>query len=107
MSKKSAAAHNAAVLSLGDVPDLDEAKRIGVFAKQVIKKGDVAIYGVTSSYHPTRTDRTIQVALNLHACFVSPADVVNHSCNPNTGFRDNRWRGYDFVAFAISPKASR
>jgi hypothetical protein len=33
-----------------------------------------------------------------HVYFSEPACLINHSCEPNTGVRDNPVGGYDFIA---------
>lgn len=46
----------------------------------------------------TRTNHSFQVGWNTHVDLDAPARYINHSCDPNTGIRDNEYGGFDFVA---------
>ncbi|WP_208622247.1 SET domain-containing protein-lysine N-methyltransferase [Streptomyces yunnanensis] len=45
-----------------------------------------------------RTEHSFQMDWEQHVELDSPARLTNHSCEPNTGLRDNTDDGYDFIA---------
>ncbi|MFM6580459.1 MAG: EamA family transporter, partial [Dolichospermum sp.] len=44
-----------------------------------------------------------QVDFDLHIELDEPAQLINHSCSPNTGIRNNQFGGYDFIALFDIP----
>lgn len=70
----------------------------GVFAKKPFAKGDLVVCGLPEGFVSERTDHSFQVDINRHVQLDKPARLINHSCEPNLGVRNNRFGGYDFVA---------
>jgi len=56
------------------------------------------IVGRAVEYPSTRTRMSVQLDWGLHVEMDAPATLLNHSCAPNLGVRDNEWWAYDFVA---------
>ena len=52
---------------------------------------------------PERTMHSLQMDFDLHVEFDEPGRLLNHSCSPNTGVRNNKFGGYDFVALVDIP----
>ncbi len=76
----------------------------GVFALVAFAPGALVARGRPIAPSPTRTRHSLQLDWNRHALFDEPSCLINHSCDPNTGVRDNPQGGYDFVALrAIAP----
>lgn len=73
-------------------------KGIGVFATKSCKKGELVVRGKPEETLELRTDHSFQVDINKHVQLDKPARLINHSCNPNLGVRNNKFGGYDFVA---------
>ncbi|MHC5735796.1 SET domain-containing protein [Nostoc sp.] len=76
------------------------AKGRGVFATKKFAKGETVIVGILIEAVPERTIYSVQMDFNLHINLDEPAIVTNHSCDPNTGVRNNQFGGYDFVALS-------
>jgi uncharacterized protein len=70
----------------------------GVFAARQFTQGETVVVGIRIEEVPERTIYSLQMDFNLHVNLDEPARVINHSCDPNTGVRNNQFRGYDFVA---------
>ncbi|MBD2179676.1 SET domain-containing protein [Aerosakkonema funiforme] len=78
-------------------------KGLGVFAVRNFHKGEVVIIGRRVELLTERTLYSLQIDFNLHAELDAPGRLINHSCNPNTGIRNNQFGGYNFIAlFDIS-----
>ena len=74
------------------------AKGRGVFATQKFASGEIVVVGIQIEEIPERTIYSLQMDFHLHVNLDEPARVINHSCTPNTGVRNNQFGGYDFVA---------
>lgn len=70
----------------------------GVFARQKFAQGETVVVGIPIEEVPERTIYSFQIDFNLYVNLDEPAVVINHSCDPNTGVRNNQFGGYDFVA---------
>lgn len=73
-------------------------KGLGVFSMVPFKKGDVAICGKPTIISTARTDHSFQIDFDKHVELDEPARLVNHSCDPNLGLKNNKHGGYDFIA---------
>jgi uncharacterized protein len=76
----------------------ETAKGRGVFATKKIVQGETVVVGIPIEEVPERTIYSFQMDFNLYVNLDKPAVVINHSCNPNTGVRNNQFGGYNFVA---------
>lgn len=74
------------------------AKGHGVFALRDFVRGETVIVGKAIGYPPRRTRMSVQVNWGRHVEMDAPATLLNHSCAPNLGVRENEWHAYDFVA---------
>lgn len=74
------------------------AKGRGVFAAREFVRGETVIVGRAIEYPANRTRMSVQIGWERHVEMDVPATLVNHSCAPNLGVRENQWRAYDFVA---------
>ena len=70
----------------------------GVFALRDISAGEVVIRSRPVRVCPERTRLTIQTDFDVHVEVDEPGIFTNHSCDPNTGLRNNELGAYDFVA---------
>ncbi|KHD11086.1 hypothetical protein PN36_32540 [Candidatus Thiomargarita nelsonii] len=77
-----------------DVPN----KGRGVFANQDFKTGEVVIVGKPVEVPESRTMTSLQVSYDKHVELDESACVINHSCAPNLGVRNNAHGGYTFHA---------
>lgn len=76
----------------------------GVFAARAFETGELVVRGRAVAPSATRTHHSLQMDWNRHVRFDAPAELINHSCGPNTGVRNNAVDGYDFIALrAIAP----
>src|SRR3989344_3588427 len=73
-------------------------KGLGVFAERKFKTGELVVCGVPISKSNNRTNHSFQIGFNEHVELNEPARLINHSCNPNLGIRNNKYGGYDFFA---------
>lgn len=73
-------------------------KGLIVVTTQHCHPGQVVIIGRAVRVVPCRTSHSFQVDRNTHVDFAAPACYINHSCDPNTGIRDNDHGGFDFIA---------
>jgi uncharacterized protein len=78
----------------------ETAKGQGVFATKKFAKGETVVVGIIIEEVPEPTIYSFQMDFNFHVNLNEPAVVINHSCNPNTGVRNNQFKGYDFVALS-------
>lgn len=71
---------------------------LGVFADQDIKKGQVVVRG--KGLHPEKeiTVHSFQTGKNTFMQLDKLSRSINHSCDPNTGVRNNDDDAYDFIA---------
>jgi len=69
-----------------------------VFASRDFRKNETVVIGNRLRISPERTSHSFQIDVDLHVELDEPAVLINHSCTPNTGVRNNRFGGYDFVA---------
>lgn len=73
-------------------------KGVGVFAARSFKKGELVVRGKKLKIVSERTDYSFQVDLNIHVQQNTPARLINHSCDPNLGVKNNFLGGYDFIS---------
>ena len=78
----------------------------GVFASRRFRKGETVVVGRRVDILPERTTHSIQMDFDLHIELDEPALLLNHSCSPNTGVRNNQYGAYDFVALVDIPSGS-
>lgn len=74
------------------------AKGRGVFAAREFMRGETVIVGKAIEYPATRTRMSVQLDWEQHVEMDVPATLLNHSCGPSLGVRENQWYAYDFVA---------
>ncbi|MBD2446502.1 SET domain-containing protein-lysine N-methyltransferase [Nostoc sp. FACHB-152] len=72
----------------------------GVFANYNFTEGETVIIGKRVKVVPDRTVYSLQMGFDLHIDIDEPGRLINHSCSPNTGVRNNEFGGYDFVAIS-------
>ncbi|MBO3462323.1 SET domain-containing protein-lysine N-methyltransferase [Aetokthonos hydrillicola Thurmond2011] len=77
-----------------------------VFANRFFRKGETVVVGHRIKILPDRTKHSFQMDFDLHIELDEPAQLINHSCSPNTGVRNNKFGGYDFVALVDIPYGS-
>lgn len=70
----------------------------GVFATRIIHKGELAVRGKKVKQVLIRTTHSFQMDFSTHVQLDKTARSINHSCDPNTGVRNNMLGGYDFIA---------
>lgn len=70
----------------------------GVFAKSDFTQGELVVIGKPVTITPYRTMTSFQMDWNKHVELDSPAKVINHSCDPNLGVKNNEYGGYSFYA---------
>lgn len=70
----------------------------GVFARRNFNPGKIVVRGRIVRRVPQRTNYSFQVGARKHVDLDIPAKLINHSCDPNLGIKDNVFGGYDFVA---------
>ncbi|MBF0229628.1 MAG: SET domain-containing protein [Desulfamplus sp.] len=73
-------------------------KGIGVIAARDFKKGEIVVVGRRVAVLPERTIHSLQMDFDLHVEIDRPGKLINHSCNPNTGVKNNEFGGYNFIA---------
>jgi hypothetical protein len=74
------------------------AKGLGVFAAREFVRDETVIVGRAIEYPAKRTRMSVQLDWGRHVEMDAPATLLNHSCAPNLGVRENRSCAYDFVA---------
>ena len=79
------------------------AKGFGVFAARGFLRGETVIVGKAIGYPTERTRISVQLDWGRHVEMDAPATLLNHSCAPNLGVRENQWSAYDFVALRDIP----
>ncbi len=70
----------------------------GVFVSRNFKKGCLIVRGRVVKKVDSRTNYSFQVGPNQHVDLDVPARLINHSCDPNLGIKNNEFGGYDFFA---------
>jgi uncharacterized protein len=78
----------------------------GVFASRCFRQGETVVVGRRVEILPERTMHSLQIDFDLHIELDEPGRLINHSCSPNTGVRNNQFGGYDFVALVDIPAGS-
>ncbi len=78
----------------------------GVFTSRCFHKGETVVVGHRVKILPERTNHSFQMDFNLHIELDEPGRLINHSCSPNTGVRNNKFGAYDFVALVDIPSGS-
>lgn len=73
-------------------------KGFGVFASRNFSKGEVVVYGKMVEILPERTIHSFQIDDKTHIQLDKISRTINHSCEPNTGIRNNIFQAYDFIA---------
>lgn len=73
-------------------------KGLAVYAAKHFGVGDVVVRGKPIEELPGRTRYSLQVDVDIHVRMDEPFELVNHSCDPNTGVKLNNLGGYDLVA---------
>lgn len=69
-----------------------------MFARRSWQVGDLVISARVTALAAERTTHSFQTSINTHCEFDEPARLVNHSCDPNLGIRDNEFGAFDFIA---------
>jgi GNAT superfamily N-acetyltransferase len=77
---------------------INEQIGFGVFASTDIKKGEIVLRGKSVYKTTIRDHKTLQINEIEHSRLDTPFENTNHSCNPNTGVKDNAYDGYDLIA---------
>lgn len=70
----------------------------GIFATEDIEPGEIVVSGKREKILKKRTKYSFQIAMNVHVQLDKLSRSINHSCDPNTGVRNNLFGGYDFIA---------
>jgi uncharacterized protein len=73
-------------------------KGFGVFAARRFGRGETVIVGKAIVSPTERTRISVQLDWGRHVEMDAPATLLNHSCAPSLGVRENQWSAYDFVA---------
>lgn len=79
----------------------------GVFASRYFRKGETVVVGHRVKILPERTTHSLQMDFDLHIELDEPGVLINHSCSPNTGVRNNQFGAYDFVSPSSGVRAIR
>ncbi|MCX5380996.1 phenylalanine 4-monooxygenase [Streptomyces sp. NBC_00091] len=69
-----------------------------VLAARPLEEGETVVEGTVTGTSAVQTRMSFQKDWDLHIDLDEPAQLINHSCAPNTGIVDNARGGYDFVA---------
>lgn len=72
----------------------------GIFAQKDYAPNEFIFRGKALRFQQ-RDSHTVQVGWDKHALMDLPATLINHSCEANTGIKDNEYGAYDF--FAVRP----
>ncbi|MFI5781839.1 SET domain-containing protein [Nocardia sp. NPDC051570] len=70
----------------------------GVFAARRWHTAGLVISARITAISPRRTTYSFQTGIDTHCDFDEPARLLNHSCLPNLGIRDNAAGAFDFLA---------
>ena len=79
----------------------------GVFAIEDIKEGDFVLRGKSIYTTDVRDHKTLQISETVHSRLDTPFENANHSCDPNTGVRENDFEGYDLFAIKDIKKGNQ
>ena len=71
----------------------------GVYATRNFKRNDLVMRGNVLKVAEKNTSWTTQVGVDRYILRDGLAPMVNHSCSPNVGYRDNQDGGMDYFAF--------
>ncbi|MEH2330088.1 SET domain-containing protein-lysine N-methyltransferase [Nostoc sp.] len=82
-------------------------KERSVFANRSFFKGETVVTGRRVMILPQRTNHSFQVDFDLHIEIDEPGQLINHSCSPNTGVRNNEFGAYDFIALVDIPSGCK
>src|SRR5947209_1286790 len=85
-------------LSQGIIIKKTSKRGLGLFAKKEFHTGELVVHGRKIKKSKERTNHSFQINWNSHVQLDKIARSINHSCNPNTGIRNNNCGGYDFIA---------
>jgi len=77
---------------------VDRDKGRSVIATGWYKVGQTVVVGDVERVVAARTNHSFQVEWLRHVDLTAPVRYINHSCDPNTGIRDNERGGFDFIA---------
>ena len=69
----------------------------GIFAERDFMPGELVFKADVDSFKE-RDSHTIQVAMQKHCVMKLPGILINHSCEANTGIKDNDQGIFDFFA---------
>lgn len=73
-------------------------KGFGVFANRNFVIGEVVVYGRMVEILKERTNHSFQIDDGIHVQLDKISRTINHSCEANTGVRNNAFQAYDFIA---------
>mmetsp|Transcript_17061 Transcript_17061/g.39195 ORF Transcript_17061/g.39195 Transcript_17061/m.39195 type:complete len:211 (-) Transcript_17061:2342-2974(-) len=77
-------------------------KGLGVFASKAFAVGDLVLSSKQIEEATKRDSHTVQIDQERHIIMDMPSILVNHSCDPNMGVKDNKKDGnessYEFLA---------
>jgi uncharacterized protein len=73
----------------------------GLFANNHFLPGQIVVSGKREKIVSKRTNYSFQINFDTHIQMDTRARSMNHSCDPNTGVRNNMFGGYDFIALRI------
>lgn len=76
----------------------------GVIALRDFKAGETVIVAKVEKLVLARDHYSIQTDWHKHAIFDKPAILLNHSCSPNLGLRDNQYGAFDYIALRAIKK---
>ncbi len=68
----------------------------GVFASRGFCKGETVVVGRRVEILRQRTTHSLQMDFDLHIELEEPAQLIDRSCSPNTGVRNNQIRSLRF-----------
>lgn len=88
---------------LNDVFLVQTHKGRSVFANRNFSVGETVVTGRRVMLLPERTNHSFQVDFDMHIELDEPGRLINHSCSPNTGVRNNKFGAYDFIALVDIP----
>jgi uncharacterized protein len=75
-----------------------DGRGLGLFANFDFKKGQLVVHGRGLYKTKQRTNHSFQMDEFTHMQLDKVSRSINHSCEPNTGVRNNQCRAYDFIA---------
>lgn len=70
----------------------------GLFARRSFQPGETVARSRRLRTVPERHTHSMQIDWDVHIEIGEPIILMNHSCDPNTGIRNNQLGAYDFVA---------